>query len=102
MDRALRRSLGDRILGGVCGGLGRYFDIDSALVRLGWVLFTLMGGSGVLAYLLAWLIIPDEAGERSPVAISLFILFFVLPILCLLCLAPFILGTALLGAIANN
>lgn len=44
---------------GVCGGLGEYFDIDPTLVRLVWLLFALWG-AGVLAYLIAWIIIPEE------------------------------------------
>ncbi len=56
----LSRSRGDRMLGGVCGGLGRYLGIDSNLVRLFFVLFTLTGGFGVLLYLVLWLILPVE------------------------------------------
>lgn len=53
----LYRSRSDRILGGVCGGLGPYFDVDPVLIRLVFVLLAL-GGVGVLAYLILWLIIP--------------------------------------------
>jgi len=55
------------MLGGVCGGLGRYLGIDSNLVRLFFVLFTLTGGFGVLLYLGLWLIFPveDEMGEGT-------------------------------------
>ncbi len=56
----LTRSRVDRMLGGVCGGLGRYLGIDSNLVRLFFVLFTLTGGFGVLLYLVLWLILPAE------------------------------------------
>lgn len=45
---------------GVCGGIGEYFDVDPTLVRLLWLLFALWGGAGVLAYLIAWIIIPEE------------------------------------------
>ncbi len=58
MTEKLTRSKSNRILGGVCGGLGEYFDIDPTLFRLGFVL--LIGGPGPLAYLIAWLIIPSE------------------------------------------
>ncbi len=64
----LRRSRTDRILGGVAAGIAHYFGIDPILVRLGFVLLTIAGGSGVLLYLIAWLIIPEETeGEaRAP------------------------------------
>ena len=60
MTERLTRSRSDRILGGVCGGLGEYFDIDPALIRLGFVAALLFGGSGPILYLIAWLIIPSE------------------------------------------
>jgi len=56
--RRLYRSGKDRILGGVCGGIGEYFDIDPVIVRLLWVLFALAYGIGVLMYIIAWIIIP--------------------------------------------
>ena len=46
------------MLDGVCGGIGEYFGMDPTLVRLAWVLFCALGGSGVIAYLLAAIIIP--------------------------------------------
>lgn len=49
-----------RKLAGVCGGLGEYFEIDPTLVRLAWVLLVLLGGSGILAYIIAALIIPER------------------------------------------
>ena len=47
-------------LAGVCGGLAEYFNIDSTLVRLGWVVFCALGGSGLLAYIIAALVMPDR------------------------------------------
>lgn len=63
----LSRSRSDRMLGGVCGGLGKYLGIDSNIVRFFFILFTLTGGFGVLLYLALWLIIPadDETTEVS-------------------------------------
>ncbi|HEX6207605.1 MAG TPA: PspC domain-containing protein [Actinomycetota bacterium] len=61
----LRRSRTDRIVGGVAGGLARYFGIDPILVRLGFILLTIAGGSGVLIYLIAWVIIPEEEAEGA-------------------------------------
>ncbi len=66
--RFLRRSLVDRQIAGVCGGIARYFDIDPVFVRVAWVVLTIVPGAiflGVLAYLFAWLIIPEaELGSE--------------------------------------
>ena len=59
-NRKLYKSADDRKLCGVCGGLGEFFGIDPTAIRLGWVIFCLLGGSGILAYIIAALIIPDE------------------------------------------
>ena len=64
MDKKLYKSQGDRKLCGVCGGLGEFFGIDASLIRLGWIVFCLLGGSGVLAYSIAALVIPDEPLEH--------------------------------------
>lgn len=56
----LYRSRRNRIIGGVCGGLAEALNWDPSLVRLLWVLVTLAGGSGVIFYIAAWLIIPPE------------------------------------------
>ena len=63
--KRLVRTRDDSVLAGVCGGFGQYFNLDSALVRLLWVFFTIFGGSGVLAYLVAILIIPDESTAKD-------------------------------------
>ena len=52
----------DRKLCGVCGGIAEYFNIDPTVVRLIWVVFTLLGGSGVLAYIIAAVIMDDNPG----------------------------------------
>ena len=59
MNIQLKRSANDRIISGVCGGLARYFGIDSALVRLVFVLLVLSGVSP-LAYLVLWIVMPEE------------------------------------------
>ena len=64
MDKKLYKSQGDRKLCGVCGGLGEFFGIDASLIRLGWIVFCLLGGSGLLAYIIAALVIPDEPLEH--------------------------------------
>ena len=58
--KKLYRSRTNKILGGVCGGLAEYFNIDPVLVRILWVLFIFAFGTGILAYLIAWLIIPKK------------------------------------------
>ena len=55
----------DSVLAGVCGGFGQYFNLDSALVRIFWVFFTIFGGCGILAYLVAVFIIPDETTAKD-------------------------------------
>ena len=60
MAKKLYRSTTDKMLGGIAGGLAEYFDIDPTLIRLVWVLFFLVGGSGVLAYIIAWIIMPEK------------------------------------------
>lgn len=58
-NKKLYKSLVNRMLCGVCGGIAEYFNIDPTLVRLVWVIITLMGGAGILAYIIAAIIIPD-------------------------------------------
>lgn len=60
MGKKLYKSNKNQILDGVCGGIAEYFNIDPTLVRLGWVVFCALGGSGVLAYIVAALIIPRD------------------------------------------
>ena len=59
MNKRLYKSNTDKMLCGVCGGIAEYFNIDPTHVRLGLVVFSLAGGSGVLAYIIAAIIIPD-------------------------------------------
>ncbi|HIX60225.1 MAG TPA: PspC domain-containing protein [Candidatus Blautia gallistercoris] len=58
-DKRLYKSSANYMLCGVCGGIAEYFNIDPTLVRLGWVLLACMGGSGILAYIVAAIIIPN-------------------------------------------
>ena len=62
MEKKLYKSNQNKLIDGVCGGIAEYFGIDPTVVRLIWALFSLMGGSGILAYIIAAIIIP-----RSPV-----------------------------------
>ena len=61
-EKKLYNSNQNKMIDGVCGGIAEYFGIDPTVVRLIWALFSLMGGSGILAYIIAAIIIP-----RSPV-----------------------------------
>ena len=60
MEKKLYRSRTDKKICGVCGGLGKYFGIDPTLVRLGVVVLTLFGACGLLLYIIAALVIPEE------------------------------------------
>ena len=62
--RRLERS-SDRILAGVAGGLGKYFELNPNFFRIGFVVLTLLGGAGILVYLAALLVMPAEGKERS-------------------------------------
>ena len=58
MSKRLYRSNENKMLAGVCGGIAEYFDIDPTIVRLAWVLLCPLGGSGILAYIIAAIVIP--------------------------------------------
>lgn len=58
--RKLMRSRTDRKIAGVCAGVAEYFDVDVTLVRVVWLVCALFGGGGVLAYLIAWIVMPEE------------------------------------------
>ena len=65
--KRLERSNSEKVFAGVCGGLGRYFDLAPAVFRLGFVVLTLLGGAGLLVYIAAVLVMPKE-GEDSSLA----------------------------------
>lgn len=56
------RSTTDKMVAGVCGGLAKYFDIDTTIVRVLFVLFALAGGPGILAYIILWIVMPEDGG----------------------------------------
>jgi phage shock protein C len=58
--KRLYRSKKDRVIGGVCGGIGEYFNIDPIIVRLICILLLLASGAGLVAYIIAWIIIPEK------------------------------------------
>lgn len=64
--KQLFRSLDNKMLGGVCGGIAEYFEIDPSLVRLIFVVITLLGGSGLLVYIVLWLVMPTPKSNTNP------------------------------------
>lgn len=60
MSRRLYKIQEGKKVDGVCGGIAEYFHIDPTLIRLAWVLFTLAGGSGLIGYIIAMLVIPRK------------------------------------------
>ena len=62
MSKKLYRVQEGRMICGVCAGVGEYFNVDPTLVRLGFVLFSALGGSGLLVYIVAALLMPMKPG----------------------------------------
>jgi len=60
LDKKLYLSDTNKKIAGVCGGIGEYFGIDPTLIRLAWIVFTAFVGAGLLAYIIAWLVIPKR------------------------------------------
>lgn len=60
MTKRFYRSRNDKQLGGVCGGLAEYLELDPSLVRIAAILLLFVGGTGLLAYLVAWVVIPMD------------------------------------------
>jgi len=60
MVKRLYRSKREKVIAGVCGGVAEYLEVDPVLIRLIWAIWALIFGTGILAYLLAWIIIPKK------------------------------------------
>ncbi|NTV27728.1 MAG: PspC domain-containing protein [Methanothrix sp.] len=60
MTKKLYRSREDRWVGGVCGGLAKYLDVDPIVIRLIALILVLCAGGGLLVYIIAWIVIPEE------------------------------------------
>jgi phage shock protein PspC (stress-responsive transcriptional regulator) len=60
MKKRLYKSRTNRVIGGVCGGVGEYFDIDPVVVRILWLVALLVLGTGLLAYIICLIVIPDN------------------------------------------
>ncbi len=58
--KKLYRSKKDRKIAGVCGGVAEYLNVDSTIVRLIWALSILLWGAGLIAYIIAWIVIPEK------------------------------------------
>ena len=69
--KELHRSRDERVLAGVAGGLGQYFHISPTFFRIGFAILTLVGGAGILLYVAAWLVIPDDGASDSIVSEAL-------------------------------
>jgi len=62
--KRLYRSKTQRMLGGVCGGIGKHLEVDPTVIRLIWAVLTLLSvGIGIIAYIIAWVIIPEEGSS---------------------------------------
>jgi len=59
-ERSLRRSMNERVIAGVCGGLAAYLKIDPVVVRVIFVLLMVFGGGGLLAYIILWIVVPED------------------------------------------
>ena len=58
--KRLYRSKKNKVLAGVCGGIGEYLNVDPVIIRILWIIWALVYGTGVLAYVAAWLIMPER------------------------------------------
>jgi phage shock protein C len=64
--RKLYRSRSQRMVAGVCGGLAEYFNVDATLIRVLFLVLAVVGGSGLVIYLLMWIIVPDARKIPPP------------------------------------
>jgi len=60
VNKKLMRSRADKKIAGVCGGFADYFELDVTLVRIIWLMLVVFGGCGVLGYIIAWIVMPQE------------------------------------------
>ena len=60
VQRRLTRPRDGRKIAGVCAGFANYFDLDATLVRLVWLVIVIFGGTGLLAYIIGWIVMPEE------------------------------------------
>ena len=60
VQKRLYKSRDDRVIEGICGGIGEYLDVDPTLVRIVWLLFTFAGGAGLIVYIIASVVVPER------------------------------------------
>jgi phage shock protein C len=65
--RVVRRSRSERVIAGVCGGVGRYLGVDPVLLRIAFIILALANGLGVIAYVICWVAIPEEGADEPSV-----------------------------------
>ena len=63
MNKRLYKSSKSKMIRGVCGGIAEYFHCDPTMIRLAWILFTALGGSGILAYIVCAIVIPENSNQ---------------------------------------
>jgi phage shock protein C len=68
--RVVRRSRSERVVAGVCGGVGRYLGVDPVLLRIAFIILALANGLGVIAYVVAWVAIPEERPGQQVAPVS--------------------------------
>lgn len=64
-SKVLVRPRDGRVIGGVCAGIAQYSGLDVTVIRVIWAVVALMGGAGILAYVVAWILIPDESQHST-------------------------------------
>lgn len=62
MTKRLTKSSNNRMIAGVCAGVANYFDVDPTVVRIAWAFLVVLFGSGILLYLICWLLMPSDYG----------------------------------------
>ena len=68
--KKLTRSRTDKKIAGVCGGFANYFELDVTLVRIIWLMLAVFGGWGILGYLIAWIVMPEEPLPQAAAAVA--------------------------------
>ena len=68
--KKLTRSIQDKKIAGVCGGLADYLDMDATLVRLVWVMLAIFVGWGVIGYIIAWIVLPEHPDPQPAIAVA--------------------------------
>ena len=72
MTKKLYRSKKNRKIAGVCGGIAEYFDIDPIIIRLITLILVLSAGGGLIAYIIAWIVVPEEPEDAQLVPLNKF------------------------------